>query len=164
MIQIRTLALLLLLCSPGALVQAHSVEVALEHADAIVVTLRYGDGRPFAHQRYSLTPAGAEKPLQSGVTDAHGRIVFLPGTTRDWQLKASSADGHGVKRTLVIPPPPVTATAGADIAPPPRTATPPAAPETSAACGQSPWLTALTGIGLLFGSFGLYQLFGRRKS
>ncbi|WP_172600028.1 ABC transporter permease [Sulfuricystis multivorans] len=134
--------LLLLLClSPP--VAAHEVHTQIDVAEAVVIKLTYANGEPFAYEKYALTAAGRQTPQQVGNTDAAGRIVFLPGQQEKWQLSAVSADGHGVSQEITVP------TRGA--------------PSKAAAPMQPRWLIAFSGFTLIFGLFGLWQLFLRRK-
>jgi nickel transport protein len=123
---------------------AHEVHPQIATAPAVVITLHYANGEPFAYERYALTPTGEETPMQVGNTDAAGRIVFLPGTHEKWRVQATSADGHGVNLEFAAPP-----LAGCA----------PAEPQ-----GPTPrWLLAAVGLALIFGLFGLVQLFLRKK-
>ncbi len=160
--------LLLLVCVWTPLAQAHAVNHRIEVATAAIITLNYGNGRPFAHQQYALTPAGQSKPMQVGETDAQGRIAFVPGELRHWRLKASSADGHGVSRGIIVPAPtqletalPATAASTSVSSSPPMQADVPAADSLS--CDPPVWLRASIGLALMFGLFGLYQMFLRRR-
>lgn len=127
--------------APGA--QAHQVSLTQTRSEAVVLTLGYADGTPFAYEAYELYPPGeAEVPAQVGRTDAAGRVAFVPETAGEWRVKAFTADGHGVDQPVQV------AAAGAGDAPGP-------------APGGGPGVTAalITGLGVLFGLFGLYQLF-----
>ncbi|MCX8017925.1 MAG: hypothetical protein N2690_08530, partial [Rhodocyclaceae bacterium] len=87
-------------------------------------------------------PAGQDTPQQVGNTDAHGRIAFVPGATTRWRLVATSADGHGVNLEFAAP----------------------ALEATAPASESAPrWLRVALGFALLFGLFGLVQLFVRKK-
>lgn len=127
--------------------QAHAVHHRIEAAQAVVVTLTYANGQPFAYERYALTPAGQDVPRQVGQTDAAGRIALVPGTTTAWRLQASAADGHGVRLDFETPPPGAAAPA-AGVAPAPDEALPRG-------------LLAASGVAVIFGLFGVYQLFVR---
>lgn len=133
--------LALLLCW-GALAHAHEVHHRIEATGAVVVTLNYANGEPFAYEKYALTPIGQETPQQVGNTDAQGRIAFVPGTVEKWRVQATSADGHGVNLEFTAP----AAGAGAI---------------TSESTPR--WLLAGFGFSLIFGIFGLIQLLTRKK-
>jgi len=120
---------------------AHEVIVATSASSATVVQLNYADGQPFAFEAYELYPAGGHMPAQVGRTDASGRVVFVAVGGQEYRLKAWSADGHGVERTVVA-----SGDSG-DVA---------VAPPSS----RSGLL--LAGIGVIFGLFGVWQLFLRR--
>lgn len=157
------IALFLLAAACSSLALAHSVQHHVATATgAAVITLSYANGKPFAHEKYSLQAAGSTRPDLTGHTDADGRIVFLPGATDNWHLKAMATHGHGLAIDLHLPP--------AQPVPPP--ATPPDPPTTPASpvqpapaeSGQpSQASLALFGLSLLFGGFGAYQLFLRRR-
>lgn len=134
----------LLLCAWSTFAQAHEVHQRIEATEAVVVTLTYANGEPFAYEKYALYPAGQETPLQVGNTDAAGRVAFVPGTVKNWRLAATSADGHGVNLDFAAP-----ETVGAAAAP-----------------ANEPlprWLLAGFGLSLIFGLFGLFQLLMRKK-
>lgn len=136
-------SLIVLLCCWASLVQAHEVHHRIEAADAVVITLAYANGQPFAYEKYALTPAGQETPQQVGNTDAQGRIAFVPGSVSNWRVQATSADGHGLNLDFAVP---TTATPGTPV----NTSTP-------------RWLLAGFGLAIIFGLFGLFQLFLRKK-
>jgi nickel transport protein len=130
------------LCGPAL---AHEVHVETAHQSAAVLRLTYADGEPFAFEAYELYLPGKEVPEQVGRTNAQGQIIFLPGQQSAWRVKAFSADGHGIDQRMEFTPTPAE---GAG--PPVPSAQPPRA-----------WQLA-TGLGILFGLFGLVQLFSRR--
>lgn len=135
--------LILLLCSWAGFAQAHEVHHHIEATDAVVVTLTYANGQPFAYEKYALTPAGQETPQQVGNTDAQGRIAFVPGSVKQWRLQATSADGHGMNQEFTVP------AAGSR--------------DASASDALPRWLLAGFGLSIIFGLFGLFQLFMRKK-
>lgn len=161
--------LCLLLCYGPALALAHGVHHRIEAGNAVVITLTYANGKPFANQKYALTPVGQEKPRQLGNTDASGRIAFVPDAITDWRLQATAADGHGLKREFVLPPP-SPAPPPAALPASPASAVPAAAPAqatptlSAVPASETPprWMMAVSGLSLIFGLFGLYQLFVRR--
>lgn len=122
---------------------AHEVHHRIEASGAVVVTLTYANGQPFAYEKYALTPAGQETPQQVGNTDAQGRIAFVPGAMEKWRVQATSADGHGVNLDFTVPLTGITATTAEST---PR------------------WLLAMLGLSLIFGIFGLIQLLAKKKA
>ena len=135
-------------------VQAHEVHHEIRSEAALVVQLSYADGSPFAYEKYELYPAGQELPAQVGNADAQGRVVFLPGTATAWRLKAYSADGHGVDMRFDTPGLPTVNSTTSDLNPGNR-------PNDSAP--PSRLTQFLIGISVVFGVFGLWQLFLRRR-
>jgi nickel transport protein len=126
--------------------QAHEVHHRIETTQAVVVSLSYANGEPFAYEKYALYPAGRETPAQVGNTDAAGRVAFVPGATKNWRLQATSADGHGVNLEFAAPDTQTTVNtpSATDIATP-------------------RWQLAACGLALLFGVFGLVQLYSRKR-
>lgn len=137
----RALAFLLMLWA-GA-VAAHEVHHVIAATNAVSISLTYADGSAFAYEKYELYPEGKEVPVQVGNTDAAGRIVFVPGETKQWRVKAYSADGHGADLRFESPTIQVAATA--------------------ADTGPNRATLALLGFGFILALFGAYQLFGRKR-
>ncbi|WP_326544192.1 ABC transporter permease [Pseudorhodoferax sp.] len=84
---------------------AHAVRHEVHVGEAVVVALHYTDGEPFAFERYELFRGPGTEPVQSGRTDADGRLVLLPGAdgaADGWRLRAYSADGHGLETPLAF--------------------------------------------------------------
>ncbi len=140
---------LLLLLSWANLVFAHEVHHVVTPGTAVVVKLSYADGKPFAYEKYELTPDGASVPMQVGNSDAEGRVVFVPGTASNWRLKAYTADGHGADLRFAVP-----AMNGQSAVP--------GAPSVTDTGPNRASLLAF-GLGLLLAAFGLLQLFVKRK-
>lgn len=137
----RAVAILFLFCLGTA--SAHEVHHVVAAADAASVSLSYADGSAFAYEKYELYAEGKDIPVQVGNTDAGGRVVFIPGETKQWRLKAFSADGHGVDLHFESPALQTNATVAAD-------------------SGPGRGTLALFGLGLILAAFGTYQLFGRK--
>lgn len=140
----RLLATILLLLAAAA--QAHEVHHRIEAREAVVITLSYTNGQPFAYEKYALTPIGREIPQQVGNTDAAGRIAFVPDGVEKWRLQTTSADGHGVNQEIAVPISGKLVSAAQEGSETPR------------------WLLASFGLSLLFGLFGLLQLTVRKKA
>ena len=135
------LAFLLMLWATMA--GAHEVHHAIAPTNAVSISLTYADGSPFAYEKYELYPDGKEIPAQVGNTDAAGRVVFIPGVSKNWRIKAYSADGHGVDFRFESP-------------------ALQASPATSADAAPGRTTLALLGFGIILAGFGAYQLFGRK--
>lgn len=135
------LCLFLMWCAQAS---AHEIKIEIAKQDAAVVRLSYADGSPFTFEAYELYQPGKDIPAQVGRTNAEGQIVFLPGAQTEWRIKAYSADGHGIDQKLKVE----------------------AGGATSSSCGggASRSLLLLAGLGIVFGLFGVVQLFYRRKS
>jgi nickel transport protein len=132
--------LLAILCTPA---WGHEVKVEIAKQDAAVVSLSYADGKPFTYEAYEIYQPGKDIPEQVGRTNAQGQIVFLPGAQTEWRVKAYTADGHGIDQKMHVE-------AGGSAV--------------STASGGLPRpLLLFAGLGIVFGIFGLIQLFFRRK-
>lgn len=138
----KALALLPLFWFGGA--AGHEVHHDIAATGAVAVRLAYADGSPFAYEKYELFPEGKDVPVQVGNSDAQGRVVFVPGDIVNWRLKAYSADGHGIDLKFAAP---AAESAG--------TPSMPAGPDRPT--------QLLIGLSVLFGLFGLVQLFLRRR-
>lgn len=127
-------------------VSAHEVKLEQSSQSATVLRLSYADGQPLAFEAYELYLPGKETPEQVGRTNAQGQIVFLPGASAEWRVKAFSSDGHGIDQKL-------------------RLSTMPSAVQISPAAesGLSRGSLLLVGLGIIFGLFGLLQLSMKKK-
>ena len=135
---------ILLLAIFCAQASAHEVKVEIAKQDAAVVRLSYADGNPFAYEAYEIYPPGKDIPEQVGRTNAQGQIVFLPGAQTEWRIKAYTADGHGIDQKVHV------AAGGSAVA--------------TGSAELPRLLVLLAGLGVVFGLFGVVQLFFRRKS
>lgn len=132
----------------------------------MVLTLTYGNGKPFANEKYALYAESADQVLQSGHTDAAGRLFFVPGSMTRGRIKAQAHHGHGIVADFSVPllaPTPTTTATASTTAPVPTehavAEIPPAA-----TLRPNPASLALFGLSLLFGGFGTYQLFLHRQT
>jgi nickel transport protein len=127
--------------------RAHEVHATVSAAGATVIRIAYGDGDPFACEKYELTPEGSTGPAQTGRTDASGRVLFLAGDQHRWHLRAYSEDGHGVDMIVE------TSQAGSD--------SPDA--QNTAVYASSRWYPALAGLLILLAVFSGLTWWVRRR-
>ncbi|MDX3894476.1 ABC transporter permease [Pusillimonas sp.] len=139
-------AMALALAAPA---QAHEVVNEIQLRQAVTVTLEYSDGEPFSYETYELYAGHGKTPVQTGRTDAHGRVVFLPGQEDAMRLRAFSADGHGVDLRFQVPAASPEAAAGGEA-------------DTAAALGRPAKL--LAGLAAILMLFAGWQLFVRKKN
>jgi nickel transport protein len=90
----RVVVLALCAWLPGQAL-AHDLQHQIDEGAAVSVTLFFADGSDFAFESYEVYRAGEEVPFQVGRTDLRGRVVFLPDRAGTWRIKAFSEDGHG---------------------------------------------------------------------
>lgn len=124
----------------GAL-HAHALSHTAQPGSAVIVELRYGDGSPFSYESAEVYRPREAVPFLAGRTDANGRLAFVPDRPGDWRVRAFSEDGHG--GDFAVP---------ADAA------------DVSATVAEPGVLGRLAvGLSLMFGVFGLWSLFVRKK-
>jgi len=134
---------LLVLCAwlPGQAV-AHDLQHQIGEGAAVSVRLFFANGSDFAFESYEVYRAGDEIPFQVGRTDLQGRVVFLPDRAGTWRIKAFSEDGHGADFSF---------TTGA---------------RGGVRDANQPFLErhlrVVVGVSVIFGVFGLVNLFTRR--
>lgn len=134
------LLLLLMWCEQAS---AHEIKVKISKQDAAVVRLSFADGSPFTFESYELFQPDKDIPAQVGRTNAEGQIVFLSGAQTEWRVKAYSGDGHGIDKLVKVEAGGASSSTGSGELPRP--------------------LVMLSGIGIVFGIFGVIQLFFRKK-
>lgn len=136
-----------LLALPAALLagtlHAHSLSHSAQPGSAVIVELRYADGSPFSYETTEVYRPAETVPFLAGRTDANGRLAFVPDRSGDWRVRAFSEDGHGGDFTVAAAP------NGGSSAP-------------SAGLGTVGGLAV--GLSVIFGVFGIWSLFVRRKS
>lgn len=139
------------LLSQTGMLSAHEVHHTVEQTAAVAIRLTYADGTPFAFEAFEAYPAGKDRPSRVGRTDDQGRVLFLPGETRHWRIKAFSADGHGVDLPIELP----VITASDD-----------ARSVDGSSNGDGPNRASLLlfGVSILLALFGAYQLWSKRRS
>lgn len=76
--------------------QAHDLHHEVSEGQALVAHFFFMDNTPFSHENYEIYHQGDALPYQSGRTDAHGYVSFVPDRAGQWRVKVFSADGHGV--------------------------------------------------------------------
>lgn len=138
-------AMALLFSAPA---RSHEVINQIQLQQAVTVTLKYSDGEPFSYETYELYGGQGKTPVQTGRTDLHGRVVFVPGQEESMRLRAFSADGHGVDLRFAVP----------ALAQGPAGST----ASTSAAFGRS--AKVLIGLAVILALFAGWQLFLRQKN
>jgi nickel transport protein len=135
-----------LLALPAALLagtlHAHALGHTAQPGSAVIVELRYADGSPFSYEAAEVFRPGESIPFLAGRTDANGRLAFVPDRAGDWRVRAFSEDGHGGDFTV-----------GTD----------PAAGSAVPAAGLGTVGGLAVGLSILFGLFGLWSLFLRKK-
>lgn len=136
-----------LLALPAAMLagtlHAHGLSHSARSGSAVIVELRYADGSPFSYESAEVYRPGETVPFLPGRTDANGRLAFVPDRSGDWRVRAFSEDGHGGDFTVAA-----AGDAGA--------ATP--------AAGLGTVGGLAVGLSILFGLFGLWSLFLRKRS
>ncbi len=99
-----------------------------------------GDEKPW-FEPYEVFAPGRDRPYQRGFVNADGEVVFRPNTPGPWRVRVATEDGHGAVVTIDV-----DASGRAAFA---------------AAPGAVPHV--LTGVALVFGTFGVLVLLRRRR-
>lgn len=126
----------------GGALHAHALNHSVQPGSAVIVELRYGDGSPFSYESAEVYRPGEAVPFLAGRTDANGRLAFVPDKAGDWRIRAFSEDGHGGDFTAAA-------------APEGGLSAPSAEPGTVGGLA--------VGLSVIFGVFGIWSLFVRRK-
>jgi nickel transport protein len=127
----------------AGVLHAHSLSHTAGQGSALIVELRYADGSPFSYEAAEVYRPAESSPFLAGRTDANGRLAFVPDRPGDWRIRAFSEDGHGGDFTVAA-----AAEGGSSTS--------------SAGLGEVGGLAV--GLSILFGLFGLWSLFLRKKS
>ena len=141
----RVLFLAWVLIAMGSTAAAHDLQHEAGVGEgAISVRLFFSDGNVFSFEAYEVYREGEEIPFQVGRTDALGRLTFIPDRPGTWRVKVFSEDGHGLDFSVVA-----GEAGGVETAGGPR---------------LHGYSRLVVGIAVIFGIFGLLNLFfGRRK-
>ena len=137
----RVIPLVLCAWLPGQSL-AHDLRHQIDEGTAVSVRLFFADGKDFAFESYEVYRAGEEVPFQVGRTDLQGRVVFLPERAGTWRIKAFSEDGHGADFSF-----------STDVM---------SGVEEANRSFLERHLRIVVGVSLIFGVFGLLNLFIRR--
>jgi nickel transport protein len=65
-----------------------------------VLSFYFPDEKPFSYESYEVLREGERVPFQSGRSDALGRVVFCPDRRGLWTVRVFSEDGHGAEVRL----------------------------------------------------------------
>jgi len=95
----RRIAWLVIALCAGSVcdVRGHEVHHDVGVGEAVVVTLRYADGTPFAYEEAEVRTEGSPESGFFTRSDADGRVVFVPEGEGPWIVRVFSADGHGAE-------------------------------------------------------------------
>jgi nickel transport protein len=135
-------ALLLCALNCGAAL-AHDLQYVVGEGSAVFVRFSLAGEGEFSFESYEIYRDGENVPFQVGRTDQQGRLVFLPDRSGKWRIKVFSEDGHG--RDFFIT---TDAQGGVERAERPVV---------------SRNLRIAIAVALIFGLFGLVNLFARRR-
>ena len=137
-----TFSFITIVCLIALPAAAHNLEHEVTADEAVIVAFFFGDGSPFSYEQFEVYREGETIPFQTGRTDAMGRMALLPDRAGKWRIKVHSEDGHGAELTLSL-----DEELRLDSVPQPFFAR---------------YTALLTGLGIIFGTFGLISLLLRR--
>lgn len=132
---------------PGNLL-AHGVEGTVGPARSFCADFHFDDGGPMSYAEVKIMLSGQKLPLQKGRTDANGKFCFYPPESGRYTIKANDGMGHALELSTEVD----TGWHQSSVE------------KTALHQGGSKWQNALTGIGLIFGLFGLTGMLYKRKN
>jgi nickel transport protein len=122
----------------------HELRYAVEENKAVVITITEEGGKPCAGISYVISPKEGGPAVQSGRTDIRGRVVFVPENSGNWTLSAFTEHGHGTGFSFE------------------------SGDKGILLSTEKPFFDRysrlIVGVSLIFGVFGMLNLFRRRKS
>ena len=120
---------------------AHGIEASFTDG-AKSIKFQYDDGTPMSFADITIiTPEGKE--FQSGLTDRNGNFSFIPDIKGEWKVVVDDGMGHRAEECLII--------------------------DEDYSVGGNKEIRfqklygIITGISLIFGLFGFFFMFGRRR-
>lgn len=134
---------LLLICASWAM--AHSINYSVEQK-GMAVRAYYSENDGAAYSQYELYGPGDKEPHQTGRTDKHGFLAFVPDRPGTWKLQVwgeSTHGFHGVTTEIKV-----DQAMGLEGFSKPMVAA---------------YTKYVTGISLIFGIFGIYALLSARR-
>lgn len=123
-------------------VNAHELRYEVVETNAVGLHISHEDGAPFSLQRYELYRDEDENPTQTGYTTENGNLYFVSDHPGAWRIKAFATNGHGIDARVSV-----SASGDAKLN------------NTSL---FDRYARLIVGVSLLFGAFGILQLFYRR--
>lgn len=79
----------------------HEMRHTVASAQSIMVSVSYADESPLAFGYFEIRAMTDDALVQTGQTDAKGRLVFVPQATERYRVRVFSDDGHGID--IVVP-------------------------------------------------------------
>ena len=137
-----TLGLITILCVIPLPAGAHNLEHEVTSGEAVIVAFFFGDGSAFSYEEFEVYRDGESVPFQTGRTDALGRMTLLPDRAGKWRIKVHSEDGHGAELALSLDEQRRVGSVSQPL--------------------FARYAALLTGLGIIFGTFGLISLLLRR--
>lgn len=89
--------LAIILASFSSTVAAHALEHHLTEGrgEAAVLSVHRADQQAFVDEAYRIFYETESRPVQTGRSDAGGRIVFRPERVGRYRIETATQDGHG---------------------------------------------------------------------
>ncbi|MCX7760380.1 MAG: hypothetical protein N2Z81_04260 [Hydrogenothermaceae bacterium] len=121
---------------------AHDLQYKLENTgQTVVIWFFFPDGSKFSYENFEIYREGEKVPFQVGRTDALGRVIFIPDRAGKWLVKVYSEDGHGKNIVIEVNKGGYTEK-GSSV--------------------YEKFSKVITGVGIIFGIFGLISIFKKR--
>ncbi len=138
-------ALLLIVVAPAD-VPAHGVDYEVDQGGVVISAWYEGmTPEPMADASVEVFGPGDDTAFQTGRTDRQGRFALFPDRPGEWKVVINDGAGHALT---------VKVSVGEDMV-----------PETRLRPRISPWSKLATGVGVIFGVFGLvFLVWGRGRA
>lgn len=142
LLRLRPLILPVALLGYAALVARGHAITHTPVSGGVGIEARYDDGSPAAFCTVQVFPPGSTQLFAEGMTDREGRFVVAAATGGTWTLTVDDGMGHALTASLPVE--------DGRLRP------------AAAATRMSRWQGLATGVGTIFGCFGLWALWRGR--
>jgi nickel transport protein len=83
--------------------QAHGVGYRHPGPKAVALEFYYSTGEAMAYQEaFVYSPGDPKAAFQTGRSDEHGRVAFVPDVSGDWRVVVRDMEGHMAEAVLYV--------------------------------------------------------------
>jgi nickel transport protein len=89
-------------CLSGTTLLGHGVETTVL-TRGTGIEARYSDSSPLSDSEVTVfSPSNEKKPYLKGITDTHGRFMFIPDKKGTWTVTINDGMGHGDTKKITV--------------------------------------------------------------